>query len=131
MRARRDSIKSFLRFLVRIGLLVCAVMIIDAIGLWLFITLTGHRSLFYFSELLALLLLLEGAFVGVAGGFMFLGYSEYRIARQHAINPVIVGDQRQKWKERRLSQQKWGFAMLVAGMLMIFLALLISYLTFS
>lgn len=131
MRARRDSIKSFLRFLARIGLLVCAVMIIDAIGLWLFITLTGHRSLFYFSELLALLLLLEGAFVGVAGGFMFLGYSEYRIARQHAINPVIVGDQRQKWKERRLSQQKWGFAMLVAGMLMIFLALLISYLTFS
>lgn len=131
MRPRRDSIKSFLRFLVRIGLLVCAVMIIDAIGLWLFITLTGHRSLFYFSELLALLLLLEGAFVGVAGGFMFLGYSEYRIARQHAINPVIVGDQRQKWKERRLSQQKWGFAMLVAGMLMIFLALLISYLTFS
>ncbi|NIV43745.1 hypothetical protein GWN49_02500 [Candidatus Bathyarchaeota archaeon] len=80
-----------------------------------------------FINLLIMLLLLEGSLIGAAGGFMFYGYSEYRIARQHAINPAIVGDQRQNWRERRLSQQKWGPAMLVAGFLLIFLGLLVSF----
>jgi hypothetical protein len=125
---RREYVKPVLRFLMRIVIVVGVILLLNVIGLGVFLFSRGQWNLPSFLEFLVILLLLEGSLIGAAGGFMFYGYSEYRIARQHAINPAIIGDQRQKWKERRLSQQKWGPAMLVAGFLLIFLGLLISFL---
>lgn len=123
---RREHIRPVLRFLIRIGIVVGVILLFDVIGLWVFLFSGGQTCLLSFTELLTILLLLEGSLIGVAGAFMFVGYSEYRIARQGAINPAIVGDQRQRWRERRLSQQKWGMAMLIAGVLLILLGLLVS-----
>lgn len=123
---RREHIRPVLRFLIRIGIVVGVILLFDVIGLWVFLFSRGQTCLLSFTELLTILLLTEGSLIGVAGAFMFVGYSEYRIARQGAINPAIVGDQRQRWRERRLSQQKWGVAMLIAGVLLILLGLLVS-----
>lgn len=127
--ARREHIGPVLRFLIRIGIVVGVILLFDVVGLWFFLFSGGQEYLLSFTELLTILLLVEGSLIGVAGAFMFVGYSEYRIAGQGAINPAIVGDQRQRWRERRLSQQKWGRAMLIAGVLLILLALLVSFLT--
>lgn len=126
---RREHIRPVLRFLIRIGIVVGVILLFDVIGLWVFLFSRGQTCLFSFPELLTILLLAEGSLIGVAGAFMFVGYSEYRIARQGAINPAILGDQRQRWRERRLSQQKWGMAMLIAGVLLILLGLLVSFST--
>jgi hypothetical protein len=126
---KREHISPVLRFLIRIVIVVAVVLLLNVIGLWVFLFSRGQWNLLSFIELLTILLLLEGSLIGAAGGFMFYGYSEYGIARQHAINPVIVGDQRQRWRERRLSQQKWGVAMMIAGVLLIFVGLLVSFLT--
>jgi hypothetical protein len=126
---RREYIRPVLRFLVRVGVAVGVIVLFDVVGLWVFRFFRGQGYLFSFTEFLTILLLAEGSLIGVAGAFMFVGYSEYRIAGQGAINPAIVGDQRQRWRERRLSQQKWGIAMLIAGVLLILLGLLVSFLT--
>ncbi len=124
---RKEYVRPVLKFLVRILIVVGVILLLNAIGLGVFLLSRGQWTFPSFINLLIMLLLLEGSLIGAAGGFMFYGYSEYRIARQHAINPAIVGDQRQNWRERRLSQQKWGPAMLVAGFLLIFLGLLVSF----
>lgn len=126
---RRENIRRILRFLVRIGIIVGVILLFNVAVLWVFLFSRGQWNLLIFTELLTILLLLEGALVGVVGAFMFFGYSEYMIARQGAINPAIVGDQRQKWRERRLSQQKWGIRMVIAGVLLILLGLMVSFLT--
>jgi hypothetical protein len=126
---KREHISPVLRFLIRIVIVVAVVLLLNVIGLWVFLFSRGQWNLLSFIELLTILLLLEGSLIGAAGGFMFYGYSEYGIARQHAINPAIVGNQRQRWRERRLSQQKWGVAMMIAGVLLIFVGLLVSFLT--
>ncbi len=125
---RKEYVRPVLKFLMRILIVVGVILLLNAIGLGVFLLSRGQWTLPSFTNLLTMLLLLEGSLIGAAGGFMFYGYSEYRIASQHAINPAIVGDQRQNWRERRLSQQKWGPAMLVAGFLLIFLGLLVSFL---
>lgn len=124
---RKEYVRPVLKFLMRILIVVGVILLLNAIGLGVFLLSRGQWTFPSFINLLIMLLLLEGSLIGAAGGFMFYGYSEYRIARQHAINPAIVGDQRQNWRERRLSQQKWGPAMLVAGFLLIFLGLLVSF----
>jgi len=124
-----ERTKPVLRFLIRMLIVVGAVLAFDIIGLSVFLLFRGQWNLTSFTELLTILLLLEGSLIGAAGGFMFFGYSEYRVAMQGAINSAIVADQRQRWRERRLSQQKWGVAMLIAGVLLIFLGLLVSLLT--
>ena len=126
---RREYVKPALRFLIPIVIVVGVMLLLNVIGLWIFLFSRGQWSLLGFIELLAVLLLLEGTLIGAAGGFMFYGYSEHGIFRQHAIDPAIVSDQRQRWRERRLSQQKWGVAMLIAGALLIVAALLVSLLT--
>lgn len=126
---KREHIRPVVHLLIRVVIVVGVILLIDVIGLWGFLFSKGQWDFASFTGLLIILLLLEGSLIGAAGGFMFMGYSEYRIASQHAINPAIVGDQRQRWKERRLSQQKWGFAMLIAGVLLIILGLLVSFLS--
>ncbi len=126
---RREYIRPVISFLVRIVIIVGVILLLNVICLWVLLFSSGQAYVLSFSEFLTVLLLLEGSLIGGAGGFMFLGYSEYRIARMHAINPAIAGDQRQRWKERRLSQQKWGLRILIAGVFLILLGLLVSYLT--
>jgi len=121
----RPAIDSSLRICAVVG----AILMFDVIGLWVFLFSKGIWTLFTFTELLPILLLLEGALVGAGGAFMFYGYSEYRLMGQAAVWPTLAGDQAEKWRERRFSQQKWGFAMLIAGFLLIFLGLLVSFLT--
>lgn len=126
---RREHIRPVLRFLIRIVIAIGVILLFDMIGLYFFILSRGLWNSLSFLELLTILLLLEGSLIGVAGAFMFVGYSEYRIASQGAISPAIIADQRQRWKERRLSQQKWGFAMLIAGAILVLLGLLVSFST--
>ena len=126
---RREHIRPVLRFLIRILMIVGVILILNVIGLCFFLFFRGYWNLLSFSGLLTILLLLEGSLIGAAGAFMFFGYSEYALFRQAAINPAIARDQVQNWRERRLSQQKWGVAMLIAGVLLIFLGLLVSFLT--
>ena len=126
---RREHIRPVLRFLIRIVLVVGVILIFDVIGVLVFLLCSGQWNLLSFIELLQIVLLAEGALIGAAGAFLFFGYSEFMIARQAAINPAVARDQVQRWRERRLSQQKWGIAMLIAGVLLIFLFLLLGFLT--
>jgi len=126
---KKEHMKTVVRFLKRIGIVVVTILLSDMIGLWIFLLLNGQGSLQNFVELLSILLLLEGALIGAIGGFMYYGYSEYRIAGQAALWPTLASEQMKNWRKRRLSQQKWGIAMLIAGALLIFLGLLISFIT--
>jgi len=126
---RREHIKPVLRFLMRVGIVVGVILLLDVMGLWFFLFSQGLWNLSRFVELLAILLLLEGSLIGVVGAFMFYGYSEYRLMRQAALWPTLASDQVRRWKERRLSQQKWGIAMLITGVLLILLFLLVSFST--
>jgi len=126
---RREHIKSVLRFLMRVGIVVGVILLLDVMGLWFFLFSQVLWNLSTFIELLAILLLLEGSLIGVVGAFMFYGYSEYRLMRQAALWPTLASDQVRRWKERRLSQQKWGIAMLITGVLLILLFLLVSFST--
>lgn len=125
---RREHIKPSLRFLLRVVIVSGAILLFDVIGLWFFLFVRGQWNLVGFIEFLTLLLLLEGSLVGAGGAFIFYGFSEYRLMRQAALWPTLADDQVRKWRERRLSQQKWGIAMLIAGILLIFLGLLVSVL---
>lgn len=125
---RKEHTGPVLSFSLRICAVVGAILMFDVIGLWGFLFSKGIWTLYTFTELLPILLLLEGTLVGAGGAFMFYGHSEYRLMGQAAVWPTLAGDQVEKWKERRFSQQKWGFAMLIAGFLLIFLGLLVSFL---
>jgi hypothetical protein len=125
----REYVKLVLQFLVRMLAVIGVVLLCDAIGLSVFLLSRGQWNLLSFKDLLTILLLLEGSLIGAVGGFMFVGYSEQRVAGQAAINPAIARDQIDGWRERRLSQQKWGVAMLIAAAILIFLGLLVSFLT--
>lgn len=125
---RKEHIKPFLLFLVCTGIAVVVLLLVDVIGLWGFLLFTGQWSLPKFAEYLAILLLLEGSIVGVLGAFIFYGYSEYRLRGQAALWPSLASDQVTKWRERRLSQQELGLAMIVAGVLLILLFILVSLL---
>jgi hypothetical protein len=126
---RREFVRPVLRFLVRIVMVDLAILVLSVIGLWVFLSTEGQASLLNLAGPLAILLLLEGSLVGFAGALVFFGFSEYGVFRQAALNPAIARDQIQGWKERRLSQQKWGIAMLLAGVLLIFLGLAVSVFT--
>lgn len=126
---RREHIGSVLHFLKRIVIVIGVILLLNVIGLSFFLLSKGQWNLLSLIELLTILLLLEGSLIGAAGGFMFFGYGEYRIFGQAAINPAIASDQRQGWRKRRVSQQKWGMTMLIAGFLLILLGLLVSFLT--
>ena len=122
---RREHIEPVLRYLMRVGIVIGAILLFDVIGLWFFLFSQGIWNLPKFVELLSILLALEGSVIGAVGGFMFYGYSEFMFMRQAALWPTLASDQRQRWRKRRLSQQKWGIAMLITGVLLIFLFLLI------
>lgn len=126
---RREFVRPVLRFLIRIVMVDLVILAFSAIGLWVFFSTKGQASLPNLVGPLAILLLLEGSLVGFAGALMFFGFSEYGIFRQAGLNPAIARDQIQGWKARRLSQQKWGIAMLLAGVLLIFLGLAVSVFT--
>lgn len=126
---KREHVNPVLRFLVRIGAITGTIMISDVLGLWIFLTSQGLWNLLGFIELLIILLISEGTLIGAGGAFVFYGFSEYRLMRQAALWPTLARDQVEKWSERRVSQQKWGFAMLITGFLLIFLGLLTSFLT--
>jgi hypothetical protein len=126
---RREHIKPVLRFLMRVGIVVGVILLFDVMSLWFFLFSQGLWNLPRFIELLAILLLLEGSLIGAVGAFMFYGYSEYRLMRQAALWPTLASDQARRWRERRLSQQKWGIAMLITGVLLILLFLLVSFST--
>jgi len=126
---RREHVKPVLRFLARIVMVIGTILMCDVIGLWVFLFVQGLWNLLSFTELLTILLLLEGSLIGAVGGFMFYGYSEYGLRGQAALWPTLASDQAQRWGERRLSQQRWGVAMLIAGVLLILFGLLVSFLT--
>jgi len=126
---KREYVRPVLRFLIRTMIGVGVILLLDVIGLWVFLSPRGQWNLSSFIELLTILLLVEGSLIGAAGGFMFFGYGEYQLFGQAAINPIIARDQKQRWRERRLSQQKLGIAMLIAGVVLLFLGLLVSFLT--
>lgn len=126
---RREHIKPVLLFLIRIGKVIGIILLLDVIGLWVFLLSQGLWSVPSFIQLLVILLLLEGVLIGAFGAFMFYGYSEYRLRGQAALWPSLARDQVKKWGERRLSQQKWGVAMLIVGFLLVFLGLLVSFST--
>ena len=126
---KKKNIKPVLRFFVRVGAVVGVIFLFDVTGLWIFLSYQGLWNLPRFTELLALILLLEGSVIGVIGAFMFYGYSEYALMRQAALWPSLAGNQARGWRERRLSQQKWGVAMLIAAVLLILLFLTVSFLT--
>lgn len=111
------------RFLVGVLIVVGVIFVLDAIGLAVFLFSRGQLTLATFKEFLGIVLLLEGSVIGGAGGFLYLGYSEYQVARQDAINPAIIADHAQRFSERRMSQQKWGTIMLITGFLLILLFL--------
>lgn len=94
----REHVKPVLRFLTRIILLVGVILLSSVIGLSFFLFSKGQWNLLGFIELLIILLLLEGCVIGlVGGGLAFFGYIEY-----------------------------WGAATMIAGVLLIFLGLLVS-----
>jgi len=126
---KREYVGPVLRFLMRIMTVVAAVLLLDIVGSVIFLFYRGQLTSAALTDLLTILLLLEGSVIGAAGGFIFYGYSEYAIARQGGINPAIAREQLQQWKERRLSQQAWGVAMVIAGLLLILLGLLAGSLT--
>jgi len=101
---RREFIGPILRFLLRIVMVVSVILIVDVIGLGIFLFSSGLLNLVSFIEFLVLLLFLEGALIGAAGALLLYGYSEYKLAGQAAINPAFARDQLEKWKERRLPQ---------------------------
>lgn len=105
------------------------ILVLSVSGLSVYLSTHGQWSLLNLLGPLAILLLLEGSLVGLAGALMFFGFSEYGVFRQAGLNPAIARDQVERWKERRLSQQKWGIAMLLAGVLLIFLGLAVSVVT--
>lgn len=123
---KREYIKPVLRFLARVGIVSGTILLLDVIGLWAFLFSQRPWDPLIFTELLILLLLGEGSIIGGLGAFMFYGYSEYRLMGQAALWPSFAGEQTRGWRERRLSQQKWGIAMLIAGILLIFLGLLVG-----
>ena len=123
---KREHVGPLLRFLRTVAIVVGAILVIDVIGLWVFLLSKGQWTLPSFIESLTILLLLEGALIGAIGGFMYVGYGEYGVVGQAAINPAIAREQLRGWRERRLSQQKWGVAMLIVGVTLIFLGLLVS-----
>ncbi len=125
---RKEHAKPILKFALRICAVTGVILTLDVIGLGGFLIFKGIWSLFTFTELLPILLLLEGTLIGAGGAFMFYGYSEQRLMGQAALWPTLARDQVEKWRERRGSQQKWGFAMLIAGFLLVFLGLLTSFL---
>lgn len=125
----REQIKPLLRFLKRMTMFAGIILLVDVIGLWSYLSYQGLWDLLSFTELLALLLLFEGALCGGIGGFMFLGFSEYRLMRQAALWPTLAGEQARGWKKRRLSQQKWGASMVTLGVSLILIGLLVSFLT--
>ena len=122
----RGHVMPVLRLLLRTGMVVGALVLLTVLGLSVVLLSRGAWTLSRLTESLTILLLLEGCLVGAGGAFMFFGYSEYGVARQGAINPAIASDQRRGWNERRLSQQKWGVGMIVAGVLLLVLGLLVS-----
>ena len=125
----RKHVRPVLHRLIRVWIVIGAIVLSDVVGLCIFLFSKGQWSFSSFVELMAILLLLEGSLIGAFGGFTFFGYSEYRIAGQAAINPAIALDQVQRWAKRRSSQKKWGLDMLIVGGLLIFLGLLVSFLT--
>ncbi len=127
---RKEHIGPVLRFFTKILIAVGVILLLDTLGLWVLFFFSGQWDPSHFVELAEILLLLEGSLMGAAGGFMYIGYSEYRIGRQHAINPAIIADQRQRWKERRLSQHKWGLALLIAGSILILIFFLVGLSTY-
>ncbi|UCG45725.1 MAG: hypothetical protein JSV58_02825 [Candidatus Bathyarchaeota archaeon] len=124
----RNLVKPLLRFLRRIIVFAGLVVSVDVVGLWIFLSYQGSWDLISFIELLTLLLLFEGALCGGIGGFMFLGFSEYRLVSQAALWPTLAGEQARGWKERRLSQQKWGAGLVMLGVSLILIGLLVSWL---
>lgn len=78
---KRAHVRPVLRFLRRVGIVVAVILLLDVIGLWVFLFSGGQEYLLGFTEFLTIILLVEGSLIGVAGAFMFVGYSEYRIRR--------------------------------------------------
>lgn len=117
------------RLLIRVAAIVGAILAGDTMGLWTYLWFQGRARLLEFTYLLTILLLLEGALLGAAGCFLFFGYSEFALRGQAALWPSLAGDQLRGWRERRLAQQKWGFAMVIVGVLLILLGLLVSLMT--
>ena len=101
----RELIKPLLRFLKRMAMFAGIVLLVDVIGLWFFLLYQGLWDFLSFTELLTLLLLFEGALCGAIGGFMFLGFSEYRLgAKQLCGRPLLANKQEDGRKDGCLSK---------------------------
>lgn len=129
---RREYVKPVLRFLVgtgiRTGIITGVILLVDVIGLWVFLYSRGQWSHVSFVGPLTLLLLLEGPLISTGGTFVFLGYGEYRLRGPVTLRPTLANNRIGRWRERRLLQPKWGVAILIAGVILIFLGFLMGFL---
>lgn len=121
--------KSVVRLLQTTGKVTGIVLVLDVIGISIFQLYHGKWSLLTLLYALPWILMIEGAVVGVIGSLMYIGYSEYRLMGQAAINPQIARESSRGWDKRRLSQREFGIVIMVVG-LVLFLAgfLLASFL---
>lgn len=102
------------------------IMILDAAGLGVFLYARAQLQYFDFMRSLILLVLLEGCFIGAAGGFMYIGLGAVGAAREATRNPVVTEKQKKMWKERQESRHQWSVTMIAAGLLMILIGFMMS-----
>ena len=85
----RKSLKRSVRIIARLTFFVAVIMVINAIGLGVFLYSQGILQYFAFMQSLILLMLLEGSLITAVGGFLFLGSSGRRAAKQGTMNPAV------------------------------------------
>jgi hypothetical protein len=122
----KEGFKGNLHILKRVATVIVIMMILDAAGLGIFFYVQGQLQYPVFMQSLILLLLLEGCFIGAAGGFMYIGLGAVRAAREATRNPAVTEKQKKVWKERQESRDQWSFAMITAGLLMILVGFVMS-----
>ena len=122
----KERFKGNLRILKRAAMVILVMIILDAAGLGIFFYVQGLLEYYRFMQSLILLLLLEGCFIGAAGGFMYIGLGAVRAAREATRNPAVTEKQKKIWKERQESRHQWSVAMITVGLLMILIGFVVS-----
>lgn len=85
----RESLQRSIRVIARLTFFVAVIMVVDAIGLGVFLYSQGALQYFAFMQSLILLMLLEGSLITAIGGFLFFGSSGRRAAKQGKMSPAV------------------------------------------
>lgn len=122
----KERIKPFVRFLSRIGMVAVTILLVNMLGLWVFLFSQGQSYILTSAEFLAGALLLEGSLIGAVGGFLYLAFTMYSVEKQQATDQAGEDEQAKKRRERRMSRQKWASAMIILGAFLIFLGFVLG-----